>query len=167
MWKAIKNYSNYEVSREGEVRNTRTGRVLKKDLTGCGYNRVTLSKHNKQERFSVHRLVAMYFVDNILDKPMVNHLDGVKTNNSADNLEWCTCSENFIHAQETGLRPIGSARSSALIDEECVHNVCKMIIEGKPRGEILSAGLHPELKKHMVDNIRRGRTWKHVSKLYF
>lgn len=167
MWKKIKEFDNYEVSSDGEVRNVKTGRVLKQDLTGCGYNRVTVSKHNKQKRFSVHRLVAEYFVDNIEGKDVVNHKDGCKTNNHKDNLEWCTCSENHLHAQEIGLRPIGSKRNSALIDEECVHKVCEMIVKGKSRGEILSAGIHPNLKKHMVDNIRRRRTWKHVSKLYF
>lgn len=166
-WVKIKGYVNYEVSECGQVRNTNTGRILKQDETGVGYYRVTLSKGNVQNRQSVHRIVAKHYVDNPLDKPMVNHLDGDKKNNHKDNLEWCTCSENFIHAQEIGLRPIGSKRSSALIDEDCVHKVCQMIINGKPRGEILSAGIHKELKKHMVDNIRRGRSWKHISKLYF
>jgi hypothetical protein len=163
---AITGYEMYLVSSEGAVTNTRTGRVLKAETTFYGYARITVSFEGKIKRFSVHRLVAEHFVPNPDNKPVVNHLDGVKLNNSASNLEWCTHSENHQHAYLHGLSRKGSERSSALLDEEAVHKVCQMFCEGIPRGQILAAGIHPELKKHMVDNIRRRRTWKHVSKYY-
>ncbi|NIQ06048.1 MAG: hypothetical protein GWO20_10085, partial [Candidatus Korarchaeota archaeon] len=80
--------------------------------------------------------------DTVEGKDLVNHMDSDKTNNSVDNLEWVNYSENFIHAQENGKRPIGSKRTSSLIDEDTVHGVCEMFVEGKTRGEILSSGLH-------------------------
>lgn len=166
LWKQIEDYERYEVSTEGRVRNTKTGRLLKFDLSNCGYHRATLCKNNSPRKFSVHRLVAEAFIDAVDGRNIVNHIDSNKTNNHVRNLEWVNYSENFIHAQENGKRPIGSKRTSSLIDEDTVHKVCEMFVKGKTRGEILSSGLHPELKKHMVDNIRRRRTWKHVSKFY-
>lgn len=163
--KVIEGYKNYTVNSDGVVVNTDTGRELKQEITHNGYKRVTVCKDNKPKRFLVHRLVAQYFIPSN-GKPHVNHIDGDKLNNKASNLEWVTCSENHLHAQEIGLRPIGSKRASALLDEDAVHKVCKMIQDGKKRGEILASGIHPELKKHMVDNIRRRRTWKHVSAKY-
>ena len=99
LWKQIEDYENYEVSTHGRVRNKRTGRYLKFDLSNCGYYRVTLCKNNKPRKFSVHRLVAQAFVEPVVGKELVNHKDSDKTNNRVENLEWVTCSENFIHAQ--------------------------------------------------------------------
>lgn len=164
--KPIKDYERYCVTEKGNVINTATGRTLKTDITGCGYARVTLSVDNVPNRQSVHRLVAKAYIPNPDEKPFVNHIDGNKLNNTVSNLEWVTCSENFLHAQEIGLRPIGSKRSTAKLDEVVVSKVCEMLQSGCKRGEILSAGIHPDLKRHMVDNIRRRRTWKHVSKDY-
>lgn len=164
IWKDITDYVNYEVSSCGKIRNKVTGRLLKFDKSWNGYYRCTLCKTNTPKKFLVHRVVMREFVGE--SSLQVNHKDGDKSNNGLSNLEYVSCSENHIHAQENGLRPIGSARGTALIDEDVVRKVCQMFQKGYTRGEILSAGLSPHLKKHMVDNIRRRRTWKHVSREY-
>ena len=83
----IKGYENYEVTTTGDVINTKTGRVLKQQKDKGGYMQVALGR---KKRFLVHRLVAQAFIPNPLNLPCVNHRDEDKTNNSVDNLEWCT-----------------------------------------------------------------------------
>lgn len=72
---------------------------LKLYKTGKGYYQIS----HHQELFYVHRIVAGAFIPNILDKPVVNHIDGNKLNNDLSNLEWVTAQENTLHAYETGL----------------------------------------------------------------
>lgn len=101
----IEGCEHYHINNEGVVMNIKTGRVLKTDLNNCGYRRVTFWSENQERiRVFVHKLVAIHFIDNPDNKDMVNHIDGNKLNNHYSNLEWCTCSENTIHAFKTGLR---------------------------------------------------------------
>ena len=95
-WKLVKDYDNYEVSTLGNLRNSKTGRVLKQMCKG-GYLFAGLSKNSNGKTTSVHRLVALAFIDNPENKPQVNHKDKNRSNNNVSNLEWSTASENNIH----------------------------------------------------------------------
>lgn len=99
----IKPFHQYYVSSCGKVFGCK-GNEMKQTVTNSGYKRITLSIDGKEERWSVHRLVALLFVPNPEQKPQVNHIDGNKENNDASNLEWCTASENNKHAFRTGLK---------------------------------------------------------------
>jgi hypothetical protein len=68
-----------------------------------GYDRVTLSVLGKKRTFGIHQLVAMAFISNPDNKATVNHINGIKTDNRVENLEWATNSENMAHAWATGL----------------------------------------------------------------
>ena len=97
MWKKIEDY-HYAVNEEGQVINTRTGKIKSTYLNRPnGYLQVQLSKNGKVKHFFIHRLVATYFIDNPDNKPEVNHKDGNHLNNSVDNLEWATREENINH----------------------------------------------------------------------
>ncbi|AQT27670.1 HNH homing endonuclease [Enterococcus phage EF-P10] len=80
-WKVIKGYPLYEVSDLGRVRRISTGKVLKQSNNIDGYKVVTLYNNKVPRQFRVHRLVAMEFIPNPEDKPVVNHLDEVVYNN--------------------------------------------------------------------------------------
>lgn len=104
IWKVIPEHKeNYSVSNLGNIKNNKTGK-LKALRKKNGYLFVGLSsaKHNKKW-FSVHRLVALAFIPNPENKGDVNHIDGIKTNNGIENLEWATRKENIHHAIRTNL----------------------------------------------------------------
>lgn len=94
VWKTITECPNYEVSDAGEVRNVRTGRVLKGILKD-GYHRVMVYPDKKC--IYIHRLVALHFIENPENKPYVDHIDRDRTNNHVSNLRWATNSENGLN----------------------------------------------------------------------
>lgn len=90
----LKNKNKYFISKEI---------ILKPSTISKGYKGVILTKDKKRYPKKVHRLVAQEFIPNPENKPQINHIDCNKTNNSVENLEWCTNSENQIHAYKHGL----------------------------------------------------------------
>ena len=118
IWKDIAGYEGiYQVSSLGRVRSLdRTlldknnveykvkGKIRKISCTGRGYQDIQLSKEGESKMFLVHRLVAETFLDNPENLPIVNHIDGNKSNNNIGNLEWVSNSDNINHAISTGLR---------------------------------------------------------------
>ena len=101
-WKEIKNFEKYLISSDGEVYNTQTKKILKKNGCGCYYI-IFLYQNKIKEKFYIHRLVAQAFIPNPNHKKVVNHINGNKKDNRVENLEWATQSENMKHAIATGL----------------------------------------------------------------
>lgn len=86
----------YYVTDDGKVINGATGKACKQ-WERNGYMCVRLYDGERWKNEYVHRLIAKAFIPNPNKLPCVNHVDGVKTNNVADNLEWCTWGENTLH----------------------------------------------------------------------
>lgn len=116
IWKSVEGFEGrYEISNFGNVksvsrweafRNTkryRRGRILKAAKDNHGYPMVCLRNGFKNHNRTIHKLVANAFISNPLNKPTVNHIDGVKVNNHAINLEWASVAENTKHAHAMGL----------------------------------------------------------------
>ena len=87
--KKIPAYEDYTIDECGNVYSRKSRRYLSQQKRKDGYYYVDLCKNGKRKYFAVHRLVAVTFVENGMNYPQVNHKDEDKTNNNADNLEWC------------------------------------------------------------------------------
>ena len=99
VWKDIKDFEGlYQISNLGRVRSIKNkNRLLKPYIIHNGYCVISLCKDGIKFRKKIHRLVAESFIKNNLNKPQVNHKNGIKTDNFAGNLEWTTASENVRH----------------------------------------------------------------------
>ena len=119
-WKSVVGYGEYgkyyEVSSCGQVRsvdriinNARgyksrlKGQMISLCPDGRGYVTMILWNHGKRKQVNVHRLVALAFIENPDNRDQVNHINGDPKDNRVENLEWCTGSENMLHAFRSGI----------------------------------------------------------------
>lgn len=106
IWKPVVGYEGlYEVSSLWNVKTILTSRILK-SINNEWYRQVWLYKKCIQNTIKIHILVAKTFIPNIENKPQVNHINWIKSDNRIENLEWCTSSENIRNAFNTGLKKV-------------------------------------------------------------
>ena len=105
VWKDCKGYEGkYQVSSQGRIWSVVSQHYLKQRIMPTGYCEVGLyAKNGKMKKEYVHRLVALAFIDNSNNFPVVNHLNGIKTDNRVENLEWTTQKGNVKHAYDNNL----------------------------------------------------------------
>lgn len=104
-WKEISALlMRYDIFKNGNVYDSLRGRMIKRHTTRNGYEYVHLRYQGKSKLYSVHRLVGIVYVPGYEPNLDINHIDGNKTNNHFNNLEWVTRSRNIKHAYENNLR---------------------------------------------------------------
>lgn len=179
-WKDIKGYEGkYQVSDQGRVRsltrvvdsmksNCKYTSGVKRTLQGkmrkvnhaSGYP--TVSLHSGERRTAnVHRIVAEAFIPNPEGHKQVNHKNGVKSDNRACNLEWCSPSGNAVHAYENGLRtgPKGERNGRAKLKEDQVRAIRKLLKQGLSYQKIADKY---DVSKGTIAHIAKGRKWTHL-----
>lgn len=161
IFKPIPGYEHgYEVSNLGRVKSLKRGKekLLKPGLISGGYYHVILFKDGKGKTHKVHRLVMLAFIgESDLD---VNHINGIKTDNRLENLEYCTASENTQHAYDTGLKTglKGERNPSSKLTKACVERI-KYGHQGMTQQAI--AKIY-DIDRSLVGYIRQGKLWSHI-----
>lgn len=138
IWKDIKGYPNYQISNYRRIWSKYKNGYIKPHLKKTGYLQVRLVAINgKQKSESVHRLVALNFIDNPYSYPVVNHKDGNKQNNHVENLEWCTVSENTKHAFDNNLGNFRETSLNSLNKLNNEYNPHNVSVEAYYKGEYI------------------------------
>lgn len=126
----------YQINEYGDIRRSDNFKLLKPYITNKGYKAIDLNKNGVRTKFLVHRLVALHFVPNPNNYPIVLHKDNVKLNTHYSNLEWGTYSQNNSQAIKDGLNKVPITDTSivyVLFNESCedfhICVGCKEVIE--------------------------------------
>ena len=143
--------SDYEITRNGEIFNRHNGRQVKPQPNGKGYLRFLLNG----KLVFVHRIVAQLYVPNPDNKSQVNHKDGNKKNNCADNLEWVDNQQNRDHAISKGLHIHGEKCPWAKLTKKQVE-----FIRNHPEINNTEFAELFGVSRLTVSDARRGITWK-------
>ena len=133
-WRSVKGFDDYEVSNKGRIRSIKYRKpfIHKERLNMDGYVKATFRKNGKAYDRRVHRVVALAFIDNPDNLETVNHINGVKTDNRVENLEWMNRTEQLQHAYDLGLKvaPRGIESCNASFTEEEVRYIRKVCKKG-------------------------------------
>ena len=152
----------YQISNFGSVRSIRSVSgvekiiIRKHGIDRYGYPRISLlKKGSKTLHTTIHRLVAKYFLPNNDEKNTINHINGIKTDNTIYNLEWATMSENISHAFRTGLKttPRGEKNPQSKLTSIEVDEIKKMKYTQSRIASIYN------ISQAQVSNIKTGKQW--------
>ena len=159
MLKKIEN-SEFFVSSEGKVYNSKMLEISQ-SVNKKGYCIAHIQFNTERKTCIVHRLIAQAFIPNPENKPQVNHLDGDKTNNKIENLEWVTQEENMDHAKNILGHFKGEKAASSILTDKEVLDIVPLLRSGFKNEEIAKMF---NVRSHMIKQIRRGIAWKHITK---
>ena len=173
-WRDIKGYEDlYQVSNLGRVKSLKDNKgnyrekILSNSTTTQGYLFVHLYKNGKVKLFTVHRLVAMHFIENSNNYKEVNHKDEDKFNNRVDNLEWCTrkYNQNYGTRTQRASEKMKGSKNPRSRKVQCIttgkvfnyikeaaeyYNIDKHSISDCCKGKYKSAGKHPDTGEKLV-----------------
>lgn len=152
----ISGTSVFKISLTGVLINTKTGRILRSNKAN-GYFCFRFKRNGKQTTSYVHRIFAEMFIPNPLNKPNVNHKNGIKTDNRIENLEWCTQQENIQHSWKTGLSK----------PHICGINKKGVVVNGSEYESLVSAAKYLGTQPAFLSKIARNKCTSKKYSAYF
>jgi hypothetical protein len=161
-WCVIDGYfGDYQVSSLGRVKSLKrsTELIMTVSVNSAGYATVVLYIEGVQINNRVHILVAESFLGVRPDGYEVNHKDGDKLNNRADNLEYATPKENSQHAYRIGLCPKGEERYGSKLTAKDVRDIKILLQEGCTQ---MSIANDYDVCQKTISHIKNGKAWRHV-----
>jgi hypothetical protein len=159
-WRGVSGFPNYQVSRNGEVRNVTRNKLLTPVRNRREYCLVNLYRYGKPKNFLLHRLVAAAFLGVIPPGWEVNHKNGRKCDNTVENLEIVTPEQNRQHAVRRGLMRRGERNPKAKLTEAEVKEIRRQRANGV---RVRDIARRYDLSEGAVYLICRRGTWKHVA----
>jgi hypothetical protein len=146
----IHNFPDYKISANGEVYSFKyrdTGKLVPSHRQNNGYRFVPLWRNGRQYNRTVHRLLAVHYLPNPYNLPIINHIDGDRENNHLHNLEWCTQSHN-VRVGMRGKRKLKQAQVDAIRQRYSAGNI--------PQREL---ALQYGVSRSQISHIIRGFSW--------
>lgn len=174
IWKDINGFEGiYQVSTHGNVRSldrfVKIGHKLRFNKGGMmaftcdtdGYFQLSICKDAKVYSVKVHRLVAETFIPNTDNKPIPNHINGLKQINHYKNLEWSTHSENTQHSYDTGLHVplMGEKHQNSKLKDGDILEIRRLHSTGMSQ---CSIGRLYKVRQSMIGKIVNKLSWKHI-----
>lgn len=155
--------STYTRTRDGKAQTfeyTRKESAISPSKTKGGYLEIDIRNSGKRTRQAVHRLVALAWCDGYADELCVNHINGIKHDNRAENLEWVSLARNTQHAWETGLVDLrGEKQPNAKLTSKRVVYIRKLLAQGvTPHALAIVA----DVSESLIYLIRDGKRWDSV-----
>lgn len=167
----IQGFVHFKISNYGRIYNKRKDNELKSWTNNRnGYICSMLCENSVKKNVRVHILVAKAFIPNPDNKPFVNHIDGDKTNNLSNNLEWVTQSENQLHAHKTKLQVNAKGTQSKLskVNDKLVIEIAILLSQGYNTTKIIEladfTNCEIKSKRALISRIRRKESYTNLTK---
>lgn len=152
----------YAVDRDGNIYSHITKKWLKPQKRGKYHYNQLFTKDGEMMQLSIHRIVAMVYLDNPENKPCINHKDGNPINNSVDNLEWVTWRENTIHAHKSGLWNADHLRGENSYRSKLTEDQVKWIRRNEGNMSRKGMAEYFGVTEKCIYKIHKRITWKHI-----
>lgn len=160
-WRPIPKFERYQISNFGIIKNDK-GNIVKPRMHHKGYLKIELFGNGKRSAFFIHRIVAQVFIPNPENLPQVNHKKGIKHDNRASELEWCTQSYNAKHSFEIGLRTnIGDKNPSAILSSKEVLEIRSLSLGWCGFTKNMLASKYG-VSFATIKDIRSRKSWSHI-----
>lgn len=160
-WEHVLGFPRYMVSDCGRVFSAvRACRILSPSKTPQGYPYVSLMLDGKAHKLTIHKLVAVAFVQNPDGMPIVNHIDGNKSNSHYLNLEWCTYADNNNHARDNRLvKNFGEDHYAAKLTDADIKEIRGLLADGIYHKDIAAKF---GVNRQQITKIANGQAWRRV-----